>query len=68
MVTGANHRCDNFGTQPQPSKNGVTGGTVANTGGGFPGANVGGQHGNQDVGRRVNGGNRSVRISTHGYL
>ncbi len=41
MVTGAKNGCDNFGTQPGLSRNGITGGIVANTGGGSPGATLG---------------------------
>jgi hypothetical protein len=59
---GADHGCDNFGTQPQPSENGFTGGIVANTCGGSPGASVGGQHGNQDIGRSTNSENDSIGV------
>ncbi len=54
VVTGANHGCENSGTQTGLSGNGVTGRTIANTGGGSPGDNIRGQYGYQDVGRRIN--------------
>jgi hypothetical protein len=50
VVTGADHGRNNSGTQSGPFGNGVTGGTIANTGGGSPGTSDGGQHGNQDAG------------------
>jgi hypothetical protein len=54
MVIGADHGRENSGTQTQLSGNGVTGGIIANTGGGSPGANVRAQYGYRDIERRTN--------------
>jgi hypothetical protein len=62
MVTGADQGCDNFGINPQPSKNGVAGGIVANTDRGSPWVNIKGQHGNQDVGGSTNSENISIGV------
>jgi hypothetical protein len=62
MVTGADQGCDDFGINPQPSKNGVTGGIVANTDQGSPGVNIRRQHGIQDVGGSTNSENISIGV------
>ena len=62
MVMGADHGCENLGTQSGPLGDGVTRGTTSNTGGGSPGTSAGGQDWNQDDGRNTNTGNDSTGV------